>query len=99
MTTTVTEMSMAVAQLQAKGVTNIAISSVTPQFGLKEKIANLNEDYQKLCKDMNVSYIDNSGSIWYSRHVSSDNIHLNPEGVNVLEGNYAKYIKSCEIKR
>ena len=94
----VNDTSVAAMQLQAQGVKNIAISSVTPRFGLKDKITQLNNDLKKLCQELNISYINNS-DIKYNLHISDwDYTHLNHQGVKKLQSNFASYIKSCERK-
>ena len=94
----INEASLAATMMQTKGVKNIAISSVTPRFGLKDKITRLNNELKKLCQEMNITYIDNS-NIKYNLHISDwDYTHLNHEGVKKLQENFASYIKSVEMK-
>ena len=94
----VNETSMAATLLQTRGVKNIAISSVTPRFGLKDKITKLNNELQKLCREMNLNFINHT-DIKYNIHISDwDYTHLNHQGVKKLQTNFASYIKSCEMK-
>ena len=84
--------------MKSKGVKNMGVSSITPQFGLKDKIYDVNSSLKELCQEMNFSYIDNY-EIKYGQHLTKkDYIHLNFDGVRILEGNFAKFLKSCEEK-
>ena len=83
------------AEMKEKGVQNIAISGLTPIKSLKWQMLDLNHRLKQMCAATGFTFIDN-GNINFFDHVCWDKTHLNFEGVNVLEGNFARYLKNLE---
>lgn len=83
------------ADMKEKGVQNIAISGLTPIKSLKWQLKDLNHRLKQMCAATGFTFIDN-GNINFFDHVCWDKTHLNFEGVNVLERNFAKYLKNLE---
>ena len=84
-------------ELINRGVKRIAISGMTPRRGMKAEIASLNKELASMCRTYGYDFIDNS-NIWYKYHISWDNVHLNYEGVEILESNYIHYLSNVEYE-
>ena len=92
-------------QLQERGVCKIAISGMTPRKGMKESIPKLNNLFRKMCITNGFDFIDNSnikyGYVDYDgefrSHLSFDRIHLNYDGVEILENNFIHYLKNLKL--
>lgn len=80
-------------ELKARGVKRIAISGLTPRKNLRKEILTLNRALATMCRNYGYDYIDN-GNIWYRHHLAYDNIHLNYDGVEILESNYIEYLRN-----
>ena len=80
-------------ELKARGVKRIAISGLTPRKNLRKEILTLNKALATMCSNYGYDFIDNS-NIWYRYHLAYDNIHLNYEGVEILESNYIEYLRN-----
>ena len=79
-------------ELKDRGVKNIGISGMTPVQGQKWEILNLNHCLRLMCKAYKFDFIDNTNII-FQNHVSRDGTHLNYDGVDILTGNYARYLR------
>ena len=92
-------------ELKDRGVKKIALSSQTPRVNCKDKITKLNKAISNVCRTYKLDHIDNS-NIKYSfrgrngqeeSHLTdSDFIHLNFEGIKILQNNYKKYLTESE---
>ena len=84
-------------ELKEQGVKNIAISGMVPRIYMQKSIPKLNNALRALSSRQGYNYIDNSNiSFWW--HLSEDGIHLNPDGVKLLERNYANYLKKTKME-
>ena len=91
-------------ELKAKGIKNIAISGMTPRVNLKDEIPKLNCALVAMCQTYGFDYIDNSnikysyrgfdGSFKY--HICNDLIHLNHDGVEILQSNFIGYLRKSD---
>jgi len=92
-------------ELLARGVSRIAISGMTPRVDMKDSIPKLNQLFKKMCATNKFDFIDNSNirysfkdpEGYYKSHLSYDKIHLNYEGVEILESNYIRYLKGLKL--
>ena len=92
-------------ELKDRGVKKIALSSQTQRVNCKDKITKLNKAISNVCRTYKLDLIDNS-NIKYSfrgkngeerSHLTdSDYIHLNFEGIKILENNFKKYLSGSE---
>ena len=82
--------------LKEKGVKNIAVSAVTPRTKLKWEIKNLNHVLKNECRSQGFDFIPNSNISFYN-HVCADGVHLNYDGVSILEGNFSNYLRNVEL--
>ena len=83
-------------ELKHRGVQHIAISSIVPRIDLKKDIPKLNEAIKKLCRIEGYHFINNH-NIYYYWHLAKDKIHLNYEGVEILEENFASYLRNLKL--
>ena len=84
-------------ELLNRGVKRIAISGMTPRKGMKNEITDLNKQLVSMCRTYGYDYIDNS-NIWFSRHLAWDNVHLNYDGVEILESNFIDYLNDVDLE-
>lgn len=92
------ELALAVTQLRNVGLKNIALSGVTVRAGLQVEVDKLNKSIKEVCKNFQVSFIDNS-NIKYKQHVSHDTVHLNAKGIEILERNLARWVNSFQVEK
>ena len=90
-------MSFLACELKARGVRKIAISGMCPRKNLRNEIPALNKALRGMSKDFNFDFIDNS-NINYRYNLSYDKIHLNYEGVEILESNFIEYLRNVEFE-
>ena len=83
-------------ELIDRGVKNIAVSSMTPRYMLKNEIDNFNRLLKGMCHTYNFDYIGHK-NISYNKHVCQDGVHLNYDGVEILSNNYASYLKNLNL--
>ena len=83
-------------ELLHRGVKKIAISGMVPRINLKKEIPQLNRALKQMCKDEGYDFISNE-NIYYNWHLSDDNVHLNYEGVKILERNYTSYLRNTKV--
>ena len=79
-------------ELKHRGVKRIAVSGMVPRIYMQKDIPSLNLAFKKMCSQNGYDFIDNS-NISYHWHLSDDCIHLNYDGVKLLERNFANYLK------
>ena len=82
-------------ELRNSGVRNIFISSMTPRVNLVHEIQDLNYRLERMCLDKGYIFIDNS-NISFRKHICSDGVHLNFEGVDILSKNISYYLRNVE---
>ena len=90
------DLTLAITQLRNNGVKNIALSGVTPRAG--HEVDGLNKRIKEVCKDFRIGFIDNS-NILYQNHVSKDCLHLNSKGVDILQNNFIRWVKSVQLEK
>ena len=83
-------------ELIDRGVKNIAISSMTPRYMLKNEINNFNRLIKGMCRTYDFDYIEHK-NISYNKHVCQDGVHLNYDGVEILSENFASYLKDFSL--
>jgi len=83
-------------ELIERGVKNIAVSSMTPRYKLKNEIENFNKLLKGMCRTYNFDYIGHK-NISYNKHVCQDGVHLNFDGVEILSNNFASYLKDLTL--
>jgi len=83
-------------ELKDRGVKTIAISGMTPRKNLKTDIPLLNYELKKMCKTYGYDYINNN-NITFKEHLSNDQVHLNYDGVKILQGNYISYLNKRTV--
>ena len=83
-------------ELIDRGVKNIAISSMTPRYMLKNEINNFNRLIKGMCRTYDFDYIEHK-NISYNKHVCQDGVHLNYDGVEILSENFASYLKDLSL--
>ena len=74
----------------------IAISSMIPRLDMKTEIPELNNELKTMCRNKGFDFISN-GNIFYNWHLCKDKVHLNYDGVEVLERNFVRYLKSLNL--
>jgi len=84
-------------ELLKRGVKTIAISGMTPRKGMKAEIARLNKELASMCRTYRYDYIDHS-NIWFRHHLCWDNVHLNYDGVEIMECNFIDYLNNVEFE-
>jgi len=84
-------------ELIKRGVKRIAVSGMTPRKNLKDAIAKLNRELISMCRTYDYDYIDNS-NIWFRHHLANDQVHLNYDGVEILESNFIDYLSYVEVE-
>ena len=84
-------------ELEHMGVKRIAVSAMTPRKDMKDDVPKANKLLKEMCRDYHFDFIDNS-NISYKYHMAYDQIHLNYEGVEILELNYISYLKSQQLE-
>lgn len=84
-------------ELENRGVKRIAISAMTPRKGMKEEVPKINKLLKEMCRYYRFDYIDNS-NINFKYHMAYDQVHLNYEGVEILELNYIDYLKNLHLE-
>ena len=82
-------------ELLDRGVKHIAISGMVPRYGMKNKIRKINELIKGMCQTYNFDFINNN-NIYYYDHMANDGIHLNYDGVWILENNYSRYLNDLK---
>ena len=92
-------------ELKDRVVKKISLSSQIQRVNCKDKITKLNKAISNVCRTYKLDLIDNS-NIKYSfrgkngeerSHLTdSDYIHLNFEGIKILENNFKKYLSGSE---
>jgi len=92
-------------ELLSRGVSKIAISGMTARLDMKDSIPKLNQLFKQMCAANKFDFIDNSNirysykdpEGYYNSHLSYDKIHLNYDGVEILENNYIRYLKGLKL--
>ena len=79
-------------ELKDRGVKNIAISAMVPRYRLKNDIKHINVLLKGMCKSYQFDFISHH-NIFYNNHICQDGVHLNYDGVGVLQSNYARYLR------
>ena len=79
------------------GVKNIFISSITPRKFIHKRRVHTNRILEQLCETNNFTFIDNY-NINYN-DLRRDNIHLNDDGLEVLEDNFLYYLNGEDVER
>ena len=72
---------------------------------MKDSIPKLNQLFKQMCAANKFDFIDNSNirynykdsEGYYNSHLSYDKIHLNYDGVEILENNYIRYLKGLKL--
>jgi len=82
-------------ELEERGVKKVAISSMVPRIHLRKEIPELNKAIKLMCQDEGFDFISNT-NIFYNYHLSDDMVHLNYDGVKVLEQNFSSYLRSTK---
>ena len=82
-------------ELKDRGVKKIAISSMIPRIHLRREIPKLNKALKQMCNEEGFDFISNA-NIFYNYHLSDDMVHLNYDGVKVLEENFSSYLRSTK---
>ena len=72
------------------GVNQMYVSSITCRPQYQDKVDAVNDLLQAYGTHHNYDYIDNSEISEF--HLKRDGVHLNPQGVNVLEDNFLYYL-------
>ena len=70
---------------------------MTPRVNLVHEIQDLNYRLERMCLDKGYIFIDNS-NISFRKHVCSDGVHLNFEGVDILSNNISYYLRNVELE-
>jgi len=83
-------------ELMDRGVKNIAVSSMTPRYMLKNEINSFNRLLKGMCRTYNFDYIGHQ-NVSFNKHVCQDGVHLNYDGVEILSANYASYLKHLTL--
>ena len=83
-------------KLRNSGFENIFMSSMTPCINLVYEIQDLNYRLECMCIDQGFRFNDNS-NISFNKHVCSDGIHLNFEGVDILSNNIY-YLRNVKLE-
>ena len=86
-----------VVNLKEWGVRKVAVAGMCERKNLKSEIPALNKKLQSMCQQFNFDYIDNS-NIYYKHDLSYDKIHLNYQGVEILESNFIDYLSNVEFE-
>lgn len=84
-------------ELRDRGVKHVGISGLTPVDGMKWDILDFNHRLKCMCETYKFDYIDNT-NIRLGSHVARDGTHLNFDGVDILTGNYASYLRNVELR-
>jgi hypothetical protein len=83
-------------ELKNRGVKKVAVSGMIPRINLKEEIPKLNNALKDMCQKEGMDYISNK-NIYYRWHLSKDKVHLNFDGVEILERNFIHYLKGLKL--
>ena len=72
------------------GVEKVFVSSITCRPPFHEKVKELNELLQYNAGIYNYEFIDNTRID--RNHLKNDRVHLNKEGISILENNFLAYL-------
>ena len=80
-------------ELMACGYSKVALSSLTPLYGFKDKVPEVNNILKQKCHMSDFFYYIDNHSINYRYDLAKDRVHLNYDGVWRLEKNIAGYLQ------
>lgn len=83
-------------ELKHRGVKKVAISAMVPRIHLRREIPQLNSALKRMCQEEGYDFISNT-NIYYNYHLSEDMVHLNYDGVKVLENNFSSYLRNTRV--
>ena len=72
------------------------VSGMIPRINLKEEIPKLNSALRDMCRKEGMDYISNN-NIYYGWHLAKDNVHLNFDGVEILERNFIHSLTDLKL--
>ena len=80
-------------ELMACGYNKVALSSLTPLYGFKDKVPEVNNILKQKCHMSDFFYYIDNHSINYRYDLAKDRVHLNYDGVWRLEKNIAGFLQ------
>ena len=80
-------------ELMASGYSKVALSSLTPLYGFKEKVPEVNNILKQKCHMSDFFYFIDNHSINYRYDLAKDRVHLNYDGVWRLGKNMAGFLQ------
>ena len=83
-------------ELKHRGVKHIAISSVLPRINLMKEVPELNRKLKEMAAKEGFDFIFHR-NIYYKYHMARDKVHLNYDGVEILEENFTFYLKNLKL--
>ena len=83
-------------EMKDRGVKKIAISGMCPRKDLMHLIPALNKELKGMCRHYGYDFISNS-NFSYEYDLCYDKVHLNYDGVAILENNFIKYLRGLSL--